>query len=70
MTPNKETPIGTPLKSTVKGWGTGPFVYMGNGRGGNTIVVATKKDGLQQARASDFAVDSIAAKAIGDFILK
>lgn len=61
--PNKDTPIGTLLVPTVKGWGKGPFVCMGNGRGGGTIAFATKQDGVQQGRASDFHIVESPAQA-------
>ena len=67
---DKNTPVGSPLTPVVKGWGAGPFVYLGNGRGGGTIKFATKKDGMQQARASDFIVDLDAVRKIVRMVVK
>lgn len=67
---SESTPIGTLLTPVVKGWGAGPFVYLGSGRGCRTIKFATKKDGMQQARASDFVVDLEAVRKSVRTLLK
>jgi hypothetical protein len=54
--PSIDLEKGTPIVPVVRGWGSGPFLFVRMGRGSN-VNFSTPRDGIQGARPSDFRID-------------